>query len=561
MHRASTQRAGACVGEAGQREGGRGQGRYWPVLSLGLLGLVLAGVVQLDLPGRIAYAMERGRLQAIREHLATVESISQVYREVAAVTRPSVVAIRVERAGLGASGGANENPLLRELLRQRRRAPVDGFGSGVIIDAAGYIVTNHHVVDLASNITVRLYDGRNVAAELVGSDPQTDLALLRVQADRLMAMPLGDSSRLGVGDRVLAIGNPFNLDSTVTEGIISALGRSNVGVLSRSDGYENFIQTDAAINPGNSGGALVNIRGELIGINTAIATQTGAYNGIGFAIPVDLVRSVVQQLREGGTVRRGWLGVSILDATPDNLEMLLAEQNGRRPEWLSESAAQRWREGRLAGVMVTEVHEGTPARRAGLAAGDLVTGIGAQRIKTIGSLRATIASARPGTTLNFSILRGDAELELPITLDQQPENLASLMRRAPRSASESESGAPPASATPSPDRGSEAAPEEAEVSIPALGLLGIEVSPASAELVQRFGLRDGRGLVLTRVEQRSPADLAGMVTGMVLLTVNGRPVNTMGELASAIEAAGRQPVILQLRNRDGQVDSYRMRLR
>src|SRR5580658_9690832 len=276
-----------------------------------------------------------------------------------------------------------QNPLLDDPFFRRffdvppdtgpRERPFQSAGSGVIFDAkAGYILTNAHVVENASEITVTLQDGRDLKAEVVGSDAPSDVAVLKVKPDGLSQIALGDSARVEVGDFVVAIGNPFGLQHTVTSGIISGLSRSGIN----PDGYEDFIQTDASINPGNSGGALVNLRGELIGINTAILSRSGGNIGIGFAIPVNMAHSVMEQLIKYGTVKRGQLGVSMYTVTPD-----IAHSLGLPS---------------AVGALVSQVVEGSPAERAGIRTGDVITLVNGQPVKSNSELRNTIGLLRVG---------------------------------------------------------------------------------------------------------------------------------------------------------------------
>lgn len=285
-------------------------------------------------------------------------------------------------------------------LNQGRQREFKALGSGVIIDAReGYIVTNHHVVEDADQIRIALSDGREFEAKKIGSDPHTDLALLKLEnPDNLTALPMMEDGNMEVGDFVVAIGNPFGLGQTVTSGIISALGRTGLNI----ENIENFIQTDAAINSGNSGGALVNLRGELVGINTAILGPNGGNIGIGFAIPVDMVKTVIHQLKEYGEVHRGTLGVTGSELTPD-----LAENFGFK--------------GR-AGAFVNEVIKGTAADKAGVKAGDIITAINGKKIKSFGELRATIATLGAGANITLGIYRDGREITLNATL-QEPEEL------------------------------------------------------------------------------------------------------------------------------------------
>nr|WP_295830059.1 Do family serine endopeptidase [uncultured Azospirillum sp.] len=284
-----------------------------------------------------------------------------------------------------------ENPLLRDPFFRRffnlpdqmpQSRPQVSAGSGVIVDARnGYVVTNNHVVENAQEIAVTLKDRRRLRAKLIGRDAATDIALLQIKADGLTALPIGDSDRAKVGDFVVAIGNPFGLGQTVTSGIVSALGRSGLKI----EGYEDFIQTDASINPGNSGGALVNFQGELIGINTAIIGPAGGSVGIGFAVPVSIVRSVMEQLREYGEVRRGRLGVAIQDLTPD----------------LAESMSLKGDEGAL----IAKIERGSPADSGGLRSGDVVIAVDGRPVRSATDFRNRIGLLRVGTPVQLTVMR------------------------------------------------------------------------------------------------------------------------------------------------------------
>jgi serine protease Do/serine protease DegQ len=301
---------------------------------------------------------------------------------------------------------APRNPLLEDPLFRRffdipnmgpREREFQSAGSGVIFDAKnGYIVTNAHVVDNATEITVTLQDGRDLTATVVGSDVPSDVAVLKVPSESLIQVALGDSTRLEVGDFVVAIGNPFGLQHTVTSGIVSGLGRSGIN----RDSYEDFIQTDASINPGNSGGALVNLRGELVGINSAILSRSGGNIGIGFAIPVNMARSIMDQLLKYGSVKRGLLGVSIYSLTPDTAKSL-------------DIAGTQ-------GVLVSQVTEGSAASNAGIKPGDVITSINGQNIKSNGELRNAIGLARVGDKLDVVLIRDRKPTHLTAVITELP---------------------------------------------------------------------------------------------------------------------------------------------
>jgi len=314
------------------------------------------------------------------------------------IRKVSPAVVNIATRGTIRERGA-QNPLLDDPFFRRffdvppetgpRARPFQSAGSGVIFDAhTGYIVTNAHVVENASEITVTLQDGRDLKAEIIGSDAPSDVAVLKVKPDGLTQIPLGDSTRVEVGDFVVAIGNPFGLQHTVTSGIISGLSRSGIN----PDGYEDFIQTDASINPGNSGGALVNLRGELIGINTAILSRSGGNIGIGFAIPVNMARSVMDQLIRYGSVKRGQLGVSMYTVTPD-----IAHSLGLPS---------------VVGALVSQVVEGSPAAHAGIRTGDVITSVNGQPVKSNSELRNTIGLLRVGDKVDIGLLRDGKPLRV-----------------------------------------------------------------------------------------------------------------------------------------------------
>jgi serine protease Do/serine protease DegQ len=314
------------------------------------------------------------------------------------IRKVSPAVVNIATRGTIRERGA-QNPLLDDPFFRRffdvppdtgpHARPFQSAGSGVIFDArSGYIVTNAHVVENASEITVTLQDGRDLKAEIIGSDTPSDVAVLKVKPDGLTQIPLGDSAKVEVGDFVVAIGNPFGLQHTVTSGIISGLSRSGIN----PDGYEDFIQTDASINPGNSGGALVNLRGELIGINTAILSRSGGNIGIGFAIPVNMAHSVMDQLIRYGSVKRGQLGVSMYTVTPD-----IAHSLGLPS---------------AVGALVSQVVDGSPAARAGIRTGDVITSVNGQPVKSNSELRNTIGLLRVGDKVEIGLLRDGKPLRV-----------------------------------------------------------------------------------------------------------------------------------------------------
>ena len=373
------------------------------------------------------------------------------------------------------------DPFFRDFLGPRGPGmPMDrrasSLGSGVIIGEDGVVLTNHHVVGDAERIEVTLHDGKRFDADVVGSDPRSDLAVLRLRdtSAPLVALPMGDSAQLRLGEPVLAIGNPFGIGQTVTQGIISATGRANLGIVD----YEDFIQTDAAINPGNSGGALVSLRGELVGINTAIVSRSGGYQGIGFAIPSNMASQIVADLLRDGAVQRGYLGVVIQDLTPE-----LADAIG------SPAAV---------GVLVSEVSPSTPAERAGFARGDVITQLNDTPVTTSAGLRMAVAAAGPNTPFSATVLREGRSRTLKGTLDALPDDPA----------------APP---TPS-------EPIKQELSL----------APLDAATAQRLPAGVDGGVLVRSVAPGSPAARAGLRPGDVVLQANNKPVRTPAEAYAAL---------------------------
>jgi len=391
-----------------------------------------------------------------------------------------------------------EDPFFRRFFGEEfeRRMPSpperreQGLGSGVIVTPDGYIVTNNHVVEEADEVTVSLPDKRTFKAKVVGTDPKTDVAVIKIDASNLPTIPWGDASQLEVGEMVLAIGNPFGLSQTVTMGIISAIGRANVGIVD----YEDFIQTDAAINPGNSGGALVNLKGELIGINTAIFSRSGGYMGIGFAIPSNMARSVMRSLVEHGKVIRGWIGVSIQEVTPDLAKEFGAPEN--------------------RGALVADVREDSPASKAKLERGDIITAYNGVVVRDPSHLRGLVADTAPGTTATLSVLREKKTRDVKITIGEMPKDLA----------------------TTTPDgkgKGEHA-------------LAGVTVENAGQ--ADRFSRsKPSSGVVVTEIEPESSAERAGLRKGDIIREINRKAVKDVGDFERLTsELSPNSPVLLLL---------------
>ncbi|HEY3911652.1 MAG TPA: Do family serine endopeptidase [Stellaceae bacterium] len=335
---------------------------------------------------------------------AAVTSVADVVSRIT----PGVVGIAV-RGEVRENNPLAQDPLFRQFFNfgdQPIERETEAVGSGVIVDAAdGYVLTNNHVVENATNIEVTTKDNRRFKARLIGRDPATDIAVLQIPAQNLTAVPMGDSARLRVGDFVLAIGNPFGLGQTVTSGIVSALGRTGLGI----EGYEDFIQTDASINPGNSGGALVDLQGRLIGINTAILAPSGGNVGIGFAVPIDMARDVMDQLIRYGEVRRGRIGVAIQDLTPD-----LAHALGTT---------------RTEGALIARVEPNSPAERAGLRSSDLIVAVNGAPVHGAGDLRNRIGLSPIGDEVTLTVDRGTAQRQVMVRIGRAPAERQRLGER------------------------------------------------------------------------------------------------------------------------------------
>lgn len=317
------------------------------------------------------------------------------FRLAAQKSSAAVVSINTSKAAR--NDPRNQDPWFRFFFGEQGNEPQMGLGSGVIVSASGYILTNNHVVESADEIEVVLNDSRRARAKVIGTDPETDLAVLKIELERLPAIVLGNSDALQVGDQVLAIGNPFGVGQTVTSGIISALGRNQLGI----NTFENFIQTDAAINPGNSGGALVDTSGNLLGINTAIYSRSGGSMGIGFAIPVATAKLVLEGIVKDGQVTRGWIGVEPNDLSPE-----LAETFGVKAK---------------EGVIITGVLQDGPAARAGIKPGDVITQVAGKPVSNVADLLSNVAALKPGTASKFSVLRRDSQVELAVTPSVRPK--------------------------------------------------------------------------------------------------------------------------------------------
>ncbi len=380
--------------------------------------------------------------------------------------------------------------------RMQRQPQQSGLGSGVIVSPDGYILTNAHVVTGADEIKVSLNDGRELAAKVVGTDPKTDLAVIKIDADGLPAATFTDSDQLEVGDRVLAIGNPFGIGQTVTSGIISALGRG-VGIIEDGQGYEDFIQTDASINPGNSGGALTDARGFVIGINTAILSRTGGFQGIGLAIPSNLARSVMEQLVANGKVVRGFIGVSVQNLTPEMAEQFKLKN--------------------ADGALVAEVTPDSPASKAGIKSGDVITNFNGKPVKDGRTLRLAVAAVAPGSTAPITVNRDGKAEKLTIKVGNQPGEKTTAGRDV--------SGKTEDTGT----------------------LNGVGVSDIDARIRRAYNIPAGvTGAVITDIDPDSAAAAAGLRPGDVIQEINREPVASADEAVKLTENPPTKKTLLRI---------------
>jgi serine protease Do len=418
---------------------------------------------------------------------------------------PAVVNISTSKMVKQPRGGGNpmfNDPLFRQFFgnqfgegqAQPHPEREKSLGSGVIISADGYIVTNNHVIDGASDIKVQTSDRRDFTAKLIGTDPRSDVAVLKIEAKNLPTLPLGESSKMQVGDVVLAIGDPFGVGETVTMGIISATGRA-AGI----EDYEDFLQTDASINPGNSGGALINTQGECIGINTAILSNGGGGNqGIGFAIPIDMARRIVDEIMKNGKVVRGYMGLYIQDVTPE-----LAQQFG-----LSQGG----------GALVGDVSPDGPAAKAGMVHGDIITKLNGQPVTTANDLRLQVSQTAPGTTIHLDVMHNGKSSDVAIKLGELPTD------KDQTNANGSTAGS---------------------------ALDGVQVEALTPDIAQQLELPAGtHGVVVSRIDPSSTAADSGLQRGDIIQEVNRKRVTNEDDFNQALSGSGDKPILL-LVNRGG----------
>jgi serine protease Do len=450
--------------------------------------------------------------QVSARSIETLTQLSDALSEVAGVATASVVNISTTRVIKTQDENPYdffEDPFFRRFFGDQFPHPAvpkehkeQSLGSGVIVSPDGYIVTNNHVIEKAQEIKVLLANKRDYTAKLIGADPKTDIAVVKIDASGLPALAWGDANKLRVGEIVFAIGNPFGLNSTVTMGVISAVGRANVGIAD----YEDFIQTDAAINPGNSGGALVNARGELVGINTAIVSRTGGYQGIGFAVPSGMAHQVMESLIKYKKVVRGWIGVSIQEVTSD-----LAEEFGVTD---------------LKGALVSGVMKGSPAEKGGIKQGDVILAFNGKEVEDTGHLRNMVSQTPVGTKVSVTVLRKKKEIKLELTIAELPKRLSEASSEEEQGDGQQESSA----------------------------LSGVVVRELTPGLAERFGLdADEGGVVVVKVDPNSRAYEGGLRPGDLVLQINQKDVESLDDYtkaASRIRSKERTLLLVRRRGED-----------
>lgn len=453
------------------------------------------------------------------QEVRQAEDLSVVFRKIAAETTPSIVSIETSTKARPAEGNGlpdeefspfreffRNDPQFQEFFRNPRRRMMtprqQGAGSGFIIDSAGIIMTNNHVVNGADVVRVRLSDGREFVARDIKTDPRSDVAIIRIDgAGPLKALRLGDSRKTEVGDWVLAFGTPFGLEMTVTQGIISGKGRSRFGQIAER---EDFLQTDAAINPGNSGGPLVNLYGEVIGINTAIASASGGYDGIGFAVPTHIAGWVGEQLVKNGAVRRGYLGTSI--AAVDN------------------DTAKQFNVGVREGAIVRGVTPKSPAEKAGIEPGDVIVSLNGEKVSDPTALQGIVERLTIDKSYPLVVIRSGAKKTLDVRIEEMPKDFTAA--RNARSRTEQPSSS--------------------------FDEWGLQLRPLTKELARQLGVDLTGGVVVTNVKDDSLASQAGITTGDVIERVGNTPVATVEDFKKAVEALSlKDGIVLHLRGEGG----------
>src|ERR1700680_1834700 len=472
-----------------------------------ILGIALTGGVAGYAVARTTTSASAGHVHASLKLADPSEGPSKIgFAPIVKEVLPSVVNIsssKVVRTPNQFAQGLPDDPMFRQFFgRQFGRGPEvpkqrreQSLGAGVIVSPEGYILPTHPGVSAATDVKVTLSDRRELKAKIIGTDPKTDVAVLKLEGSNFPAITLGDSSKVQVGDYALAIGDPFGVGQTVTMGIVSAKGRGNLGI----EDYEDFIQTDAPINPGNSGGALINDRGELVGINTAILSHgSGGNEGIGFAIPINMARSVMSQILDHGKVTRAYLGIMPQDVTPD-----IAKQFGEKE---------------ARGALVADVSAGSPAQKSGLERGDIILDVNGKPVADSNELRMTISMMAPDSDAKLKVLRNGSEREIAVKLDAMPTEQAS------KSEDKSDGSANSA-------------------------LSGVSVDNLDAQSASDLGLSPNtKGVVVTNVDPSSEAAEAGLRRGDVIQEVNRQPVKNTSDFERAMRSSKDKPLLLVNRN-------------
>ncbi|MCX5869439.1 MAG: DegQ family serine endoprotease [Deltaproteobacteria bacterium] len=435
------------------------------------------------------------------ENIQFLDKSAKAFSSVVKKAEPAVVHVRVEKkVGMSPDNqfDPSDDPVFKyffgpsfKLPQSPEQVKPQAAGSGFLISEDGYILTNNHVIENADKITVRLEGDQELEGKVIGTDPQSDVALIKVSDGRKFPyLSLGDSDQLEVGEWAIAIGSPFGLDHTVTVGVVSAKGRNHMGI----NEYENFIQTDAAINPGNSGGPLLNIHGQVIGINTAIFSRNGGYMGIGFAIPVNMAKTVKSQLLAHGKVTRSWMGVAIQD--------------------MNSELARSFKITQKSGALVTEVSKDSPADKAGIKQGDVIILYDGKPVTDVSDLRNRVAMTPPGTKVDLTFVRNEKQQKLTIQVEEQPVDMMTQL----------------------------GTPQQPQI----FQKMGMSLQDLNADLARQFGYALGQGVLIAGVAPGTPAALARIQAGGLIEEVNRQPVHNLKELQQAVQQTSSAENILLL---------------
>lgn len=450
----------------------------------------------------VCLAVQMPAVFAEENAIVSLKQTSRAFATIAKEVSPAVVNIHSDQMASSDLAEVTDQdieledipPQLLEMFKQfnpnAQRQPVMRQGSGFIISQDGYIVTNNHLVQNANRITVKLLNNEEYAAKVIGTDPQTDIAVIKISAKNLPIVQLGDSDKTDVGEWVVALGNPFGLSHSLSAGILSAKGRSSVGLAD----YENFLQTDAAINPGNSGGPLLDLDGKVVGINTAIFSRSGGYMGIGFAIPINMANNIIDQLIKKGNVVRGYLGVKIQPMTAD-----LATSFGLKTN---------------KGILVAQVEPGAPADKAGIKQGDIIVSLDGKPVLNIGDFRNNIATGAPESPHTLEIIRNNNTLKVQAVIGNLNQSITS----------------------------NKLEKEDPQI----FGKIGLSVQTITEEIAGKLGVKPGEGIVVSSVKPGSLSHIAGLARGSVILEVNREKVNDLKKFKSTIETAVKEKKVLLL---------------